>query len=96
MSKEEIVKFLKENKKLLKEQFGIDEIILFGSFARGEESGDSDIDLYVDMPADFFKKCELIDFLEKAFQRKVDVVRKHSNIKKRFIEEIEKDSVYVR
>jgi len=38
---------LKQAKKRLKEEFGIEEIAVFGSFARGEEKKQSDIDIAI-------------------------------------------------
>jgi hypothetical protein len=95
LTKEDIIKFLSDNKALLKDHFDVTDIALFGSFARGEETEESDVDLYVEMPADFFKRIRLMEFLEKIFKRKVDILRKHPNLKPRLLSEIEKDSVYV-
>jgi len=95
LTKKDIIKFLSENKAILGEHFGVTDIALFGSFARGEETEESDVDLYVEMPADFFKRCDLMEFLEKVFKRKVDILRKRPSLKPRLLREIEKDSVYV-
>ena len=95
IDKHQIIKFISSKRDFLRDEYGVTKIYLFGSFARGEETDESDIDLFVEMPADFFKRCELIEFLEKHFHRKVDVVRKHPNIRKRFLEELEKEAVYV-
>lgn len=40
--------FLEKNKALLKKRFGIKNIGIFGSFARGEAKKSSDIDLLVE------------------------------------------------
>jgi len=95
LTKEDIIKFLSDNRTLLRDRFDVTDIALFGSFARGEEKEESDVDLYVEMPADFFKRCDLMEFLEKIFKRKVDILRKRPNLKPRILKEIEKDSVYV-
>lgn len=52
---------------------------VFGSFARGEESPDSDIDLLVSFDHDkekigLFKYCAMIIDLEKLLNRQVDLV----------------------
>ena len=49
---------------------------LFGSFARGEESSDSDVDILVEFPegSDLFDLVDLKDELRKATGREVDVV----------------------
>lgn len=95
INKENIVELLKGKKEYLQNEFGVTSISLFGSYARGEETDESDIDFFVEMPADFFKRCELIEFLEHQFNHKVDVIRKHSNIRRRFLEEIAKEAIYV-
>lgn len=95
IDKDYIIEFLKQRKDFLRENYGVTKISLFGSYARGEETEESDIDFFVEMPPDFFKRCELIEYLEQQFNRKVDVVRKHSNIRKRFLEELEKEAIYV-
>ncbi len=95
INKDNIIEFLKSRKDLLRKKYGVKSISLFGSYARGEETEESDIDFFVEMPADYDKLFDLKEYLEKSFQRSVDVVRKHSNIRQRFLEEIEKDGVYV-
>jgi predicted nucleotidyltransferase len=95
IDKDYIIEFLKQRKDFLREKYGVTKISLFGSYARGEENEESDIDFFVEMSPDFFKRCELIEYLEQQFNRKVDVVRKHSNIRKRFLEELEKEAIYV-
>ena len=44
-SLEEIKKILKDSKPLIKKQFNVKEIGIVGSFVRGENKRDSDIDL---------------------------------------------------
>lgn len=58
--------------------YGINQAYIFGSFARGEQNQDSDIDFLIeyDPNSDFslFELVELKYTLEEVFQRKVDVV----------------------
>lgn len=96
LTKEDIINFIKFNKPFLRKEFGVKEITLFGSYARGEQNEFSDIDFYIDMEPNFFKKCKLIEYLERNFNKKVDIVRKHNGIRPRFIEEINRDGLYVR
>lgn len=95
LDKEHILKFLKEKKDYLFQNFGVKESSLFGSFARGEQNEDSDIDFYVDMPSSYDKIFRLKEFLEETFNRRVDVIRKRPTIRKRLLEEVEKDVIYV-
>jgi predicted nucleotidyltransferase len=52
---------------------------LIGSFARGEQTEDSDIDLLVEFEPDtddlFGKKTKLKDLLKVSFDREVDICR---------------------
>ncbi|MCL6493709.1 MAG: nucleotidyltransferase domain-containing protein [Ignavibacterium sp.] len=88
-----ILQFLRENKSYLLKEFGVTSISLFGSFARGEERDDSDIDFLVDMPADLHKLLSLIQFLEEKFNRKVDIVRNRPNLKQRFINRVSEEKI---
>ncbi|AEF95421.1 DNA polymerase beta domain protein region [Desulfotomaculum nigrificans CO-1-SRB] len=58
--------------------YGVNRAYLFGSFARGEQTEDSDIDLLVEyapgVSKSIFKVVELKYELEEALQRKVDIV----------------------
>lgn len=76
----EILLFLKENKKLLKEQFHCTEIGLFGSFARNEQTEKSDIDFIVEFEPDtpdlYTVEVELRKFLRNKFNREIDICAK--------------------
>ena len=98
INKQFILKFLKDNKQQLKENYDVKRIGLFGSFSREEENIDSVIDILVDilvdMPSSFNKFFDLKYFLEDNFKRDVDLGMTNSMrsfIKKR----IEKDILYV-
>jgi len=73
--KNEVLQYLKENKEYLKTNYGVKEIYLFGSVARGEDSKNSDIDLMVEFEnfVTFRHFVGLKDLLESKFQRKVDI-----------------------
>ena len=68
---------LKELKPTLKKEFSVSEIGLFGSFANGTFSDESDIDLLVELEKPIgWKFFSLELYLEKVFNRKVDLVTK--------------------
>jgi len=97
MKREELISLLREKKDLLKVRFGVKELFLFGSFARGEETLNSDVDLVVE----FFPEYEtfrnymaLKSYLEKLFDRPVDLLVK-GGIKEHFLAEIEKEALNV-
>lgn len=74
LDKEEIISFLRLHKSDLEGQFGVVKIALFGSYARGEETESSDIDVLIESrDHDFRKRLRLRDFLEQNLGKKVDV-----------------------
>ena len=74
VNKDTILVFLRKHKGFLEKEFGVTEIALFGSYARGEETAASDIDLLIKMNVVKFRnRLRLRDFLEKHFNKKVDV-----------------------
>jgi predicted nucleotidyltransferase len=49
MTKEEILGTLSKAKSELREKFKVRKLALFGSYARGEQEADSDVDILVDV-----------------------------------------------
>jgi len=65
----------------IRSRFGVTRIGIFGSFARGEETRTSDVDLLVDFApgcATLKNFIGLCDYLEKLFRRKVDLLTEGS------------------
>jgi predicted nucleotidyltransferase len=75
-SNEEILKTMKKELPYLKEKFKVKSIGIFCSYARGEQTKKSDIDMLVefDAPVGFFKFIELEDYLSEMLGVKVDLV----------------------
>lgn len=71
-----IIKYLREKKDTIRANYGANIMGFFGSFARGEQKLNSDIDLLVEFnkEADLINYMALSDHLEKIFGRKVDIV----------------------
>ncbi len=87
---------LREHEPEIKKRFGVREIGIFGSFVRGEERPDSDVDVLVSFRKgeetfDNYMDCKF--YLEDLFMRKVDLVMKGA-IKKRIRPYILKEVVY--
>ena len=97
LTRAEILTFLKENKGLFLAQYGVQKIGIFGSYARGEQTDNSDIDVLIDMSTDtenmFEKRIELREFLMAHFTKNVDVCHEQA-IKPIFKELILKDAIY--
>jgi len=86
LNKEHILEFLRKNREYLKQNFEVTSISLFGSFARGEETEESDVDLLVEIEKPTpHNVVGLQIYLEEQFSRTVHVVRKHFRLKERFV-----------
>ncbi len=76
LNKKEIFKLLKHNKEKLKNH-NVSKIGLFGSFLRGDNINESDIDFIVEFEEgkkNYDNFIELAFVLEKLLQRKVDLL----------------------
>lgn len=62
------------------EQNGISYLGLFGSYARNEQTADSDVDLLVRFrsPVGYFTLVEVQNILEKLFKKDVDLVTENA------------------
>lgn len=49
MTRDEILDFLKTHREALRREYGVQDIALFGSYARGNATEDSDIDIAVEL-----------------------------------------------
>ncbi|HET8864227.1 MAG TPA: nucleotidyltransferase family protein [Gracilimonas sp.] len=95
-TKEQILKLLKDNRELIKE-FGVSKLGLFGSYAKGEQTEDSDLDFYVEFEngkKTFDNLMELAFYLEDNLERKVDLLTDKS-VSERFRNIMEKNIQYV-
>ena len=95
MTKNEIIKYIKEHYQDFKSQYSVEKIGLFGSYARDEATKDSDIDIFVKMKPSMFDMIAIKDQIEEDLHVKVDIIREHKNIKPLFLEMINKDLIYV-
>ena len=95
-SKEAIIDFLKSQKSLFAAEFSVQKMGLFGSYARGEETQGSDIDIVVEMAKpDLFSLIGIKQTVEDALGIKADVVRLRNNMNKVLKKRIERDVIYV-
>ncbi len=90
-----VLEILKKEKPYLEQQFGVTEIGLFGSFARGDNMPNSDIDIIVKVQKiSFVNIMGILNYLETIFNKKVDLVIHGKNISKRFLNFIQKELMY--
>jgi len=92
-----ILTFLSQNKKLFRDKYHIVRIGLFGSYARGEQNQNSDIDLLVEFEENtqnlYDLKIQLKDFLLNQLGTKVDICRE-KYIRPRIKSSILKETIY--
>ncbi len=77
----------------LAEEYGAEKVSLIGSFARGEERPDSDVDILLEKGK--IKGMQVLEFqdrLEQQLNRRVDVVTT-AGASPRFLERVKKDEV---
>ncbi|SDL68796.1 hypothetical protein SAMN05421823_107254 [Catalinimonas alkaloidigena] len=76
---QDIERKLKAVKSYLQDEFGVEQIGYFGSFANGNYRDDSDLDVLVAFRRKIgWKFFDLKDYLESAIGRKVDLVTEGS------------------
>lgn len=74
-TREEIEAALKRLKPLLGEKFKVKEIGIFGSYIRGEELEESDLDILVEFKEPIgWEFIDLKEFLEEVLGKEVDLV----------------------
>jgi len=85
---------IKERITPVAQNHGVGRVMLFGSYARGEATEDSDIDLHVwcQNLRSLFDLGGFMADAQEAFEKKVDVVP-HDGMKKRFYESIKDEEV---
>jgi len=94
-NKNEYLYKLKQFKQQYSSEYGIICIGIFGSVARGEQTKNSDIDIYYEGKSLGLKSLvELPMQLEKFMGVPVDVVRKHNNLRPSFVKRIMRDIIY--
>jgi uncharacterized protein len=86
---------LVEHKQSLYSRYGLSKIAVFGSYARNQQTAESDIDILVEfnMPIGI-EFIDLADELEQILFTKVDLVSKRG-LKERHFKAIEKELFYV-
>ena len=91
-----IKEILIKHKKFLKEKYDIKNIRIFGSYAKGKEGKDSDIDLIIE----FYKTKSLMELvrieniLKTILEAKVDLLTEDS-ISPYMVSEIKNEAIYI-
>lgn len=97
MTIHEIRRTLEKNSDYIKETFSVKEFGVFGSYVKGEQKPDSDVDILVVFERghkDFFNYMRLKNHLEELIGNKIDLVIKDA-VKSRLRDKIFREVVYV-
>ena len=95
MNEQEILDILRAEKPYLEQEFGLLSIGLFGSFAKGTQGPESDIDILVEIKEPRFDfLAGILLHLEKKIGKSIDVVRKRADLSKRFLKQVGKTIHY--
>ena len=75
---------------------GVERVFLFGSYARGEASADSDLDFRIDCgnATDYFTLGQMYCDLEDVFQKKLDILTTGS-LDQKFLDRIGKEEILI-
>ncbi len=75
LTRDEIVNKLREQQAFLADEYGVCKIGIFGSYAHGSATEQSDVDLVVEFDKPIgFKFLDLAEFLETVLGQKVDLL----------------------
>jgi hypothetical protein len=95
LDKMSILNYLQEHIHEFQEKYQVEKIGLFGSYARGNATQNSDIDIFVKMKPSLFDMVAIKEQIEQDLDKKVDIIREHKNLKPLFLQMIQKDLIYV-
>jgi predicted nucleotidyltransferase len=94
-TREQIIRLLESEKADLYARFPVRSLALFGSYARGDERPDSDVDILVEVSPDIgLEFVALADHIERLLGTHVDLVSRRA-VKARHWKHIERDLIYV-
>ncbi len=96
LDKTNILNYLKEHYSEFKDKYSVESFYLFGSYARDEQTDNSDIDLLVDFKKtpDLLTFIELEEFLSDSLQKHVDLVPKRK-LKMAIKEQVLKEAIAI-
>jgi predicted nucleotidyltransferase len=90
-----ILQILRQHKPELQRKYPLGRLGVFGSYARGEATEKSDIDIAIEINGPMgLSFIAMADEIEALFGIKTDVVPKRS-IKPKYLASVEKDIIYV-
>ena len=96
LNRDEVLDILKKRKAEFAASYGVTDIGIFGSLARGEVKTGSDVDVVVKMrKPDLFFMVHIKEELEDDYKTKVDIVHYREKMNAFLKKRIDKEAVYV-
>ena len=90
-----VIQILQQHKEELFNKYPLKSMAIFGSYSRGEETKDSDVDVMVELNGPIGIKFLNLNYeIEQLLSKKVDLVSKRG-IKPGYFNSIESDLIYV-
>ena len=100
MDKNEAINKVRQYKSLLKDYFDLDQVYLFGSYAKETNKEDSDIDVAIvvnQLTGDYFSTTPLIWKLRRQIDDRIEpILIEKDNDKGGFLDEIRKHGIEIR
>ncbi len=94
LSKDKILSVLKNNKHAL-QNLGVEEIGLFGSYAKNEAKEKSDIDIFTKLnKTDYRTILNVLLFLESKLPAKIDLIYNGPHLRTSFLQTLEREVIY--
>jgi len=99
MDKNEVITKVKRFRYIISEHLDIKKVLLFGSYAKGTNNEDSDIDVAIvvdNLEDDYFKTTPLLWKLRREIDDRIEpIIFEYNNDKSGFLKEIEKYGIEI-
>ena len=97
MNKADILNYLQNHYQEYKDKYSIEQMGIFGSYARDEATKDSDIDICIKTEhTDLFALVHLKEDLQNLFKTNIDIIRVRDKMNPYLKRRIDKEAIYVR
>jgi uncharacterized protein len=95
MQRDKVLTILRDHKQALATKYGVTRLGIFGSVARDEATGASDVDIVVEMPPDLFQMVHMQEELEQLLVASVDLIRYQKYLNALLKRRIDNEAIYV-
>lgn len=95
MTRNDCIEILKQAEPYIRKTYEVQSMQMFGSTARGTNTEESDIDLYVDMPPKMTYLVRLSKYLEELLGKSVDLVLPSKSPDTFLLNEIKRDGITI-